>query len=168
MKVFLFFRTDKKDEGFKILEDLTADEPENNFFRIALASKYLQEKKLIPALEHLQKAIQVDPADENAYQSLALTYKELGNYQEAMKAQQASIAINPNRSDAQGVLGMLLVDTGQFEEAEKQFSKFYNSTPIMQLHGITMAMRCVKLEVSKKLRKLIKNRFVYLRNMRIH
>ncbi len=124
-----FLPNDKKDEGFKILEELTAAEPENNFFRIALASKYLQEKKLIPALEHLQKAIQVDPADENAYQNLALTYKELGNYQEAMKAQQASIAINPNRSDAQGVLGMLLVDTGQFEEAEKQFIKVLQLDP---------------------------------------
>jgi tetratricopeptide (TPR) repeat protein len=124
-----FLPSDKKEEGLKILEELTAAEPENNFFRIALASKYREEKKLISAVEQLQKAIQVNPADENAYQSLAVTYKELGNYQEAMKAQQASVAINPNRSDAQGVLGMLLVDTGQFQEAEKQFVKVLQLDP---------------------------------------
>jgi arylsulfatase A-like enzyme/Flp pilus assembly protein TadD len=119
----------KNEEALHVLETLAAEEPDNNFFRIALASKYREQKQPLPALENLKKAIQVDPTDEDAYQSLALTYKELRDYPEALKAQEASIAINPDRSDAQGLLGMLLIETGRFKEAEKQFVKVLKLDP---------------------------------------
>jgi choline-sulfatase len=118
-----------KEETLKFLEDLSREEPENNFFRVALASHYRENKKFDLALELLKEAVRIDPVDENAYQNLALTYKDLRNYPEALKAQQASLAIDPNRSDAQGFLGMLLVDTGHFEKAQSQFVKVLKIDP---------------------------------------
>ncbi len=118
-----------KEETLELLEDLSREEPENNFFRVALASHYRENKKFDLALELLKEAVRIDPTDENAYQNLALTYKDVRNYPEALKAQQASLAIDPDRSDAQGFLGMLLVDTGHFEEAQSQFVKVLKTDP---------------------------------------
>lgn len=118
-----------KEETLKLLEELNREEPQNNFFRIALASHYRENKKFDLALALLKEAVRIDPTDESAYQNLALTYKDLRNYPEALKAQQASLAIAPDRSDAQGFLGMLLVDTGRFEEAQSQFVKVLKSDP---------------------------------------
>ncbi len=118
-----------KEETLKLLEDLNHEEPGNNFFRVALASHYRENKKFDLALELLKEAVRIDPTDENAYQNLALTYKDLRNYPEALKAEQASLALAPDRSDAQGFLGMLLVDTGHFEEAQLQFVKVLKIDP---------------------------------------
>jgi choline-sulfatase len=118
-----------KEETLKLLEDLSREEPQNNFFRVALASNYRENKKFDQALALLKEAVRIDPTDENAYQNLAMTYKDLRNYPEALKAQQASLAIDPDRSDAQGFLGMLLVDTGRFQEAESQFIKVLKTDP---------------------------------------
>lgn len=118
-----------KQEALKLLEDITKEEPENNFFRVALASRYRENKNFESALTLLKEAIRTDPTDENAYQNLALTYKDVRNYPEALKAQRACVALNPNRSDSQGILGMLLVETGQFQEAELQFVKVLEEDP---------------------------------------
>ncbi|MCI0445943.1 sulfatase-like hydrolase/transferase [bacterium] len=119
----------KKEEALKQLKELAESEPQNNFFRITLATRYREADNSEAALNELHSAIQNDPSDANAYQELALTYKELRNYPEAIKAQQASLALDPERSDAQGLMGLLLVETGRFQEAGNYFNKVLERDP---------------------------------------
>ncbi len=119
----------KKEEALKQLQELAASEPENNFFRITLATHYREAGDSQSALTELQNAIRNNPSDATAFQELALTYKELRNYPEAIKAQQASLALDPERSDGHGLMGLLLVETGQFQAASSHFNKVLERDP---------------------------------------
>ncbi|HSE40667.1 MAG TPA: sulfatase-like hydrolase/transferase [Acidobacteriota bacterium] len=119
----------KKEDALKELKDLSDREPENNFFRITLATRYREAGSPNSAIDELQKAIKNDPTDAGAFQELALTYKEIRNYDEAVRAQQASLSLDPKRSDAYGLMGLLLVETGKFEEANRYFGEVLKRDP---------------------------------------
>ncbi len=81
------------------------------------------------ATEQLQHAIRNDPADATAYHELAVTYKEMKNYAEALRAEEAAIALQPNRSEFHGIRGMIWVETGQFSKAKAEFLQVLQMDP---------------------------------------
>ncbi|MCI0413866.1 sulfatase-like hydrolase/transferase [bacterium] len=116
-------------EKVELLQALVREEPNNNFFRLSLASHYRQLKNLNAAAEQLQQAIQNDPSDPNAYHELAVTYREMKNYGEALRAAEAALAIQPQRSEFHGIRAMIRVETGRFAEAKAEFVKVLQMDP---------------------------------------
>jgi arylsulfatase A-like enzyme/Flp pilus assembly protein TadD len=112
-----------------LLVALVEQEPSNNFFRLALASFLRQQKNLEAAIKQLQLAVVNDPEDATAYHELAVTFKELRNYAEALRAEEAAIALQPQRSEFRGVRGMIWVETGQFQKAKEEFLQALKMDP---------------------------------------
>jgi tetratricopeptide (TPR) repeat protein len=119
----------KQEEIVKLLLSLVNAEPENNFFRLALANHYRETKNLDGAVEQLQHAIQNDPSDANAYHELAVTYRAMKNYGEALRAEEAALALQPERSEFHGIRAMVRVETGQFAQAKDEFLRVIQMDP---------------------------------------
>lgn len=119
----------KKAEALEKLEILVNSENENNFLLTSFGSQLRLNGEVEKSLGYFQQAIKNDPADAGAYQEMALAFKDLRDYKEAIRAQEAALAIAPERSDAHSLMGLLLVETAQFAEAEKQFSFVLKADP---------------------------------------
>ena len=113
----------------ELLESLVKQEPSNNFFLLALATHHRQERDFEIAAKHLKDAIENDASDATAYHELAVTLKEMREYDEALRAEEAAIALQPQRSEFRGVRGMIWVETGQFQKAEAEFKQVLQMDP---------------------------------------
>ena len=112
-----------------ILEKLVSQEPMNNFFRLALANAYREKKDWNGTVAQLKEAIRNDPSDPNSYHELAVTYREMKNYPEGLRAEDAAITLQPSRTEFHGVRGMILVETGRFEMAKAEFNQVLQKDP---------------------------------------
>jgi arylsulfatase A-like enzyme/Tfp pilus assembly protein PilF len=112
-----------------ILEKLVSQEPVNNFFRLALANAYREKKDWNGTVAQLKEAIRNDSSDANSYHELAVTYREMKNYPEGLRAEDAAITLQPSRTEFHGVRGMILVETGRFEMAKAEFNQVIEKDP---------------------------------------
>lgn len=119
----------QKEEFSRLLQSLVEEEPTNNFFRLSLAGFYRENQMLDWAIEQLNHAIRNEPSDANAYHELAVTYKEIRNYAEALRAEEAALSLQPSRSEFLGVRGMIWVETGQFSKARSEFNHVLQIDP---------------------------------------
>jgi choline-sulfatase len=130
-KIALWSKYEESREGKKqeILENLVSKEPSNNFFRLALVDAYREKNNSDAAIEQLREALKNDPTDAATYHELGVTYRGIKNYAEALRAEDAAIALQPSRSDYHSVRGMILVETGKFELAKAEFSQVLEKDP---------------------------------------
>lgn len=119
-----------KEGSLKVLGDLaTRLEPHDPFFRLTYASTLRESGDSTEALEQLKLVLAEDPSNADAYHEVALTEKERHNYAEAFRAEQAAIALKPDRTEFHSVLGLILVETGQFEQAKGEFAGVLKTDP---------------------------------------
>jgi Flp pilus assembly protein TadD len=112
----------KADGAGEVLKSLATREPKNNFFRLSLSRSYRISGKNSDAVEQLKKAIENNPSDADAFHELALAYKALHNYPEALQAEHIAISLNPDYSEYHAANGSIEVETGQFDAAKREFS----------------------------------------------
>jgi protein O-mannosyl-transferase len=84
---------------------------------VRLAFIYLDDKKGPEAAEYLKKAEQVIPNSPGVLQGLAKLYIMQGNYAEARKACETSLAINPQNDMMQNNLAIILLLNGEIDGA---------------------------------------------------
>jgi len=81
------------------------------------------------ALGCFQRAIEISPNFDDAWNGLGVTLKDLGQYQKAIEAYQKAIKISPNFHHAWNGLGNVLSDLGQYQKAIEAFQKAIEISP---------------------------------------
>ncbi|XP_077999994.1 protein O-mannosyl-transferase TMTC1-like [Glandiceps talaboti] len=90
----------------------------------------LQESQNIEAEELFRKAIEIKPSHVRAHFNLANHISKHGNRkEEAMRLLQRALEIDPNYADAYTSLAGILLDRGQYDEAEILYKKVITMTP---------------------------------------
>ncbi len=81
------------------------------------------------AAAEFQRAIELEPTDEDAYVGLALAYEHQGSVNEAEKAYQSAITARPNSSVAYNSLGTFYVRRNEYDKALLMFQKVIELAP---------------------------------------
>lgn len=99
------------------------------YYKVGLT--YMNEDKFQMAFVQFQKALQSDPDNKKAMNSLGLVYYQLEDYEKARDLFIRAVYIDPNFSDAYTNMGITYMKTGQWREALEAFKKAL-SNPLYQ------------------------------------
>ncbi len=75
------------------------------------------------ALATLQRRIALDPASDEAYYYIGLSYKEMKRYPEALTALQQAATLSPDKADRQFWLGILYAQLDSVSEARRSLQR---------------------------------------------
>ena len=88
-----------------------------------LALIYVKTGEEDKAIDHLHKAIAIDPRSADAYNNLAILLAKRGRYDDAFNLLTKSLTYSSNSSQAHNNLGFILLKTNLIEEAIIEFKK---------------------------------------------
>ena len=97
---------------------LTQQFPSHSFSWKILGAIYKALGRMTDAIGAGKKAVELEPRDNEAHNSLGITLKEMGRLEEAEVSYRQAIALKPDYAEAQGNLGDTLQELGRLEEAE--------------------------------------------------
>ena len=97
--------------------------------RICLGGVYNQTGKYDLAVQEFQKAIQIDPTNEDGLRGEAYTYSKLGKPAEAEAAYQKAISLRPDYWGGYSSLGAFYYDQARYDDAIAQFEKVIQLAP---------------------------------------
>jgi tetratricopeptide (TPR) repeat protein len=100
-----------------IWDDTVAKCPQNPRAHINLGIALARVGRTPEAIEHLERALQINPDLADAYYHLGLALVQLGRAQEAMNHWEHAVRINPDFAEAHYNLGIALWQTGRTPEA---------------------------------------------------
>jgi Flp pilus assembly protein TadD len=81
------------------------------------------------ALGSLQKVVQADPRNADAWNYIGFSQRNLRHFDESLAAYQKALAINPDHRGANEYLGELYLKTGDPEKARERLSKLRSLCP---------------------------------------
>lgn len=84
------------------------------------------------AVTEFQRAIELEPTNEDPYWRLARTYAKVNKPDEAEKTYQTLIAQRPRYYQGYNVLGIFYLQQGQYKKAAEMFSKLLELAPEVQ------------------------------------
>lgn len=91
--------------------------------RVAIAAEYLQSGENDRAMQHLKKAISMDPKSAEAHSLMAILLEREGDPRGADKHYRRAIALKPGFSQAHNNYGVFLFKRGEFRDAATNFDK---------------------------------------------
>ncbi len=86
------------------------------------------QNKMQEAIKHYRKAITLDPAFVKAHYNLANALLVCGLYQEALEAVRAVLRLDPEYANSRWLLGMLLLQDGDFLNGWKEYEWRWRAT----------------------------------------
>ena len=92
-----------------------------------LAIGYIQRQQYKPARDKLEKAIEQNENNVEAYKTLAYLYALLGLNDEAETKYEQALNLKTNDSELLNSYGAFLCANGKLEEAQKQFEEAYSN-----------------------------------------
>jgi adenylate cyclase len=125
------------DRGLQIISNALEANPNNQFVLICAAVNKLHCGDLEESLAHSRRAILMSPGDPMAQwpmTAIAHAHMALGNYEDARKAAELSLAVNPNFDPTYWILIASNVQLGKMDEARRWLAKFRDLAP-----GVTIA-----------------------------
>lgn len=84
---------------------------------------HITNKEYIRAIDHLKKAVEMDENNWRYFHGLGMAYSLHGQLEEARTELKKALVINPNSSETHNLLGSVLVDLEQYEEAVGHFKQ---------------------------------------------
>ena len=140
------YQSKKYNEAEDKAKTILKNFPNNQFCWKVLGVIYLQNGKILEAINANNKSVELNPQDAEAYYNLAITQKESGRLIEAEYSYNKAILINPNYYKAYNNIGNLKKTLGKLEEAENNYKKaillkpdfaeaYYNLATVMQEGG---------------------------------
>lgn len=81
------------------------------------------------ALDLLQKVVQANPRNADAWNYIGLSQRKLRRFDQSLAAYQKALAIDPDHRGANEYLGELYLMTGEPEKARAQLAKLQNLCP---------------------------------------
>lgn len=120
-------RTRAAKEVFTRLVEKVPDEADAHFYLgVALAKEHLKTE----AVASFRRALDIEPGLAESHWALALLYNERGDgYQDALKAAQEGLKLDPHSAYGHFVLGFVLCSRGDNESAESMLIKAVELDP---------------------------------------
>ena len=81
------------------------------------------------ALASLQKTVQADPRNADAWNYIGFSQRNLQHFDESLAAYQKALTINPDHRGANEYLGELYLKTGDLDKARERLSKLQSLCP---------------------------------------
>lgn len=125
----------------KLVDMYPNDERAHTF----LGGNYYNQQEYDLAINHYNKAIEINPSYPPVYNMLGYSYSLIGNYDDAEKAFQKYIELIPNDPNPHDSYGELLIKMGRFDESIEQYKKAVEIDPnfLISRYGIS-ANLCLK------------------------
>jgi tetratricopeptide repeat protein len=103
--------------------------PENPIVQAALGHRDLEAHKLPAAIAHLQHALQLDPAQTEAYVDLSEAYDQSGQAEEAIVAARKAVTLDPFVAALQKTLAFRLINGKHYDEAQGAMEAYLEKFP---------------------------------------
>jgi tetratricopeptide (TPR) repeat protein len=103
--------------------------PGNAGLQANLGGLYVESGRPAEAVEHLQKAIEINPRIAIAHWRLGSALQTLGNVAGAIRALEKAVEIRPDLMDAYARLGLLYLEQGRRLDAAEAYRKAAQSAP---------------------------------------
>jgi tetratricopeptide (TPR) repeat protein len=91
--------------------------------------EYYTTKQYNMAIKELEKAIQLDDENEEAYHNLAIVHIEQGHWQKSAQLLTRAAALNPENATYQFLLGQSYMELGELEQAKNSLQNAANLDP---------------------------------------
>lgn len=88
---------------------------------INLGLGYFRQNDRVPAIQNLEKAIEINPDSAVAHNYLAVIYQEYGRPKLAMEFYQRALSLDSKSGELHNNFGIFLYSQKKYSEAEKQF-----------------------------------------------
>jgi len=92
-------------------------------FRLGLLSKV--QNDTAGATQHFERALQIDPKKARAFLEAGKLYLQSGELPHALELLQSSESLNPNDSETQYNLGLVLSKLGRVEESKQHMARYF-------------------------------------------
>ncbi len=125
------------DRGMQIVANAVEANPNNQTVLIWAGIAKIHCGNLEESIAHSRRAILMSPGDPTAHlpmSAIAHAYMALGNYEEALKAAEQSLAVNPNYDGTYWMLIAANAQLGRLDDARRWLAKFRALAP-----GVTIA-----------------------------
>ena len=117
----------KVDDAIAELQQVQARDPLTKGLALEMGTAYYKKSDFPKAIEHLQVAVRVDPANEEATQLLGLAYYLGGHPADAIPLLEKVQGWYPRANvDAAYILGICYIQTKNYDQARKSFGKMFD------------------------------------------
>lgn len=127
LSLFLGACASTSSEPEKVVRQSEPNLKEASELNVQLGVGYIQRKQYQPARDKLEKAIEQDDENLQAYKTLAYLYALLGLNEEADEKYQEALEIKPKDPDLQNSYGAFLCKTGKLDEAQTYLKQAYTN-----------------------------------------
>ena len=127
------------DRGMQIVANAVETNPNNQTVLIWAGIAKIHYGNLEESLAHSRRAILMSPGDPTAHlpmSAIAHAYMALGNYEEALKAAERSLAVNPDYDATYWMLIAANAQLGRMDEAQRWLAKFRTLAPGVTINSI--------------------------------
>ena len=119
----------KTDEAQKELEDFVKLEPSEPRPRVALAQIYREKKRYDEALEQCRAALQRDPKNLLAFETMSGTYADIGNVPMSRLVGARGLKVDKTDSQIHHIFGRHLLNENKIPEAVLEFKQSLDANP---------------------------------------
>lgn len=103
-------------DNLTIWRDTAIKMPDNKRAENNLGCALMESGRVTQALDHLERAVALDPGFADAHLNLALAQGRLGRLTEALASARRAVELNPDASSAEETLGEVLARLGRWDE----------------------------------------------------
>ena len=147
-------------EALPPLAKVAATYPASPIFQSTYARALASAGRKREALDRFRAAVKRWPADASLYHELAVVARDLGETNEARRAEEAALALDGNSSEARNGKGLLLADADRHQDAAAAFAEAVRLDPtnavyLANLGNATRARRrsgCRRIRLSPRAR----------------
>jgi len=105
-----------------------ADKDQEVQRRVDAATQYLQQGNTERAVEHLRRALELDPNDATIHATLGQVFWQTGEYELAEEHFRRALSVDPKFSRGRNNYAAFLYDRGRYEEAARQLEIVVDDT----------------------------------------
>ena len=116
-------------QALPALSTLSARYPDSPIFASTYARALASTGRTRDALARFRAAVKQWPGDWSLYHELAVVARDLGEADEARRAEDAALALRPDEPSALNGRGLLLADAGRHDEAARAFEQATRQDP---------------------------------------
>jgi len=110
----------EKRRALRAAQNAVVAKPDDPFYHYWIGDLLIVMKQYDDALESLRAAIELSPGDDFLYLRATVAFWGAGRRQEAIKSLRLASDLDPNKHVYHGLLGILLDEMGQHEDAQQE------------------------------------------------
>ena len=116
-------------EALVLAQQYVAKNPDNADGHVVAGALYQKSKNYASAQAEFERAIQLNPAHNQAYTRLAAVLMEQGQIDPAIAYYKKSLELQPNSAALATIVGNLYLDKGDLETAQKYYARAIDADP---------------------------------------